>query len=85
MPGGPNGAGGMVRGGNLEGEVLEVAEDTITVDLGDSGSQTFYITDDTVVAYVEGASPLATGSTVMVMAQPSAAEAVTNASLVVVK
>src|SRR5574340_756804 len=77
------GMGGPLRGGNLEGEVIEVADDTITVSL-ESGSQTFYLDDDTVVAYVEGAGALSAGSTVMVMAAP-AADGVTTASLVVVK
>ncbi len=77
------GMGGPLRGGNLEGEVIEVADDTITVSL-DTGSQTFYLDDDTVVAYAVGAGALTAGSTVMVIAAP-AADGVTAASLVVVK
>lgn len=86
MPtGGPqaSGQGGPMRGGTLEGEVLEIAEDTLTVKL-DSGSQTFYTDTDTVTAYVEGAGTLAVGSNVMIIGQPSA-DGVTTASLVVVK
>jgi len=79
---GAPGAGGPVRGGNLKGEVIEVAEDTITVSL-DSGSQTFYVDEDTVIAYVDGAGTLAAGSQVMVVAEPST-EGVTTATLVVV-
>jgi len=79
--GGP--VGGM-RGGTLEGQVIEVAEDTITISITDGGSQTFYTDDDTVVAYVEGADALSAGSTVLVIAAP-AADAVTTASLVVVQ
>jgi hypothetical protein len=87
MPaGGPQGSGqaGPMRGGTLEGEVLEIADDTLTVRL-DSGSQTFYTDADTVIAYVKGAGDLTTGSTVMIMATPSGADGVTTASLVVVK
>lgn len=78
------GNGGPVRGGNLEGEVIEYAGDTLTLSVGDSGSQTVYLDEDTVIAYAEGAGELAAGSTVMVMATP-AADSVTTASLVVVK
>lgn len=77
------GAGGPMRGGTLEGEVVEVADGTITVKIG-SGSQTFYTDEETVFAYAEGAGELAAGSTVMVIATPSA-DGVTAASLVVVK
>lgn len=77
------GQGGPMRGGMLEGEVLEVAEGTLTIKV-DSGSQTFYTDADTVFAYVEGAGELAAGSTVMVVATP-AADGVTTASLVVVQ
>jgi hypothetical protein len=76
------GQGGPARGGNLEGEVIEVAADTITISVG-SGSQTIYIDENTVVAYVEGAGTLAAGSTVMVQADPTT-EGVTTATLVVV-
>ncbi len=76
------GQGGPMRGGNLEGEVIEVADDTITISL-DSGSQTLYLDEDTVVAYAEGAGDLTAGSLVMVQAEP-AADGVTTATLVVV-
>jgi hypothetical protein len=75
--------GGPMRGGTLEGEVVEVAEGTLTIKI-ESGSQTFYTDEDTVLAYVEGAGELTTGATVMVIATPSA-DGVTSASLVVVK
>lgn len=66
----PDGAqGGPARGGNLEGEVLEVADDSITISL-DSGSQTIYLDEDTVIAYVKGAADLAVGSQVMVISTP---------------
>ncbi|MDZ4166508.1 MAG: DUF5666 domain-containing protein [Coriobacteriia bacterium] len=82
MPAGA-GQGGPVRGGNLEGEVVEVADDSITVKL-DSGSQTFYTDEDTVVAYAEGAGALAPGSAVMVFAG-SSSDGVATATLLVVK
>lgn len=78
-----DGMGGPMRGGTLEGEVVEVAEGTLTIKI-ESGSQTFYTDEDTVLAYVEGAGELTTGATVMVIATPSA-DGVTSASLVVVK
>lgn len=79
--GAPDGTG-AARGGSLEGEVIEAADDSITVSL-DSGSQTFYLDENTVVAYEKGAGDLAAGSNVMVIATP-AADGVTTASLVVV-
>lgn len=79
---GPTG-GGPMRGGTLDGEVIEVADDTMTLSL-DTGSQTVYTDADTLVAYVEGAATLGAGSQVMVIAQP-AADGVTTATVVVVK
>lgn len=75
---------GPMRGGTLEGEVIEVADDTITISIAEGGSQTFYTDEDTVFAYVAGAGELAAGSSVMIVAAP-AADAVTTASLVVVQ
>jgi hypothetical protein len=77
------GRGGPMRGGTLEGEVIEVADDTITLTVNDTGSQTVYTDADTTVAYVEGAPALAAGSQVMIIAEPST-DGVTTASLVVV-
>lgn len=79
---GAAGAGGPARGGNLEGEVVEVAADTITLKL-DSGSQTVYTDADTVIAKQDGAGDLAAGATVLVFSQPSA-DGVNTASVVVV-
>jgi len=78
----PVGAGGPTRGGSLEGEVIEVTDDTITLSVG-TGSQTIYIDENTVVGFEEGAGGLASGASVMVIAEP-AAEGVTTASLLVV-
>lgn len=80
-PGG--GAGGPARGGQLEGEVVDFAADSLTIKL-ESGSQNVYYDGDTVIAYQEGAGKLAAGSQVMVIAEP-AADGVTNASAIVVK
>jgi hypothetical protein len=81
MPGGNMGS----MGGLIDGEVIEVAPDSITVSVGDAGSsQTFYTDTDTVIAYAEGAGELAAGSVVMVSGQPEP-DGVTNATLVVVK
>jgi hypothetical protein len=81
MPGG--GPGGPVRGGQLEGEVVDFAADSLTIKL-ESGSQNIYYDGDTVIAYQEGAGKLAAGSKVIVIAEP-AADGVTNASAIIVK
>jgi hypothetical protein len=77
-------AGGPMRGGTLEGEIIEVAADTITLSLENGGSQTVYTDKDTLIAYTEGAGALAAGADVVVIAEPTA-DGVTDASLVVVK
>ncbi len=77
-------AGGPMRGGTLEGKVIEVADDTITLSLEGGGSQTVYTDVDTLVAYAEDAGELAAGAQVTVVAEPTA-DGVTTASLVVVK
>jgi len=79
-PGG--GPGGPARGGQLEGEVVDLAPDSLTIKL-ESGSQNVYYDGDTVIAYEDGAGKLAAGSNVMVIAEP-AADGVTNASAIVV-
>lgn len=73
-----------MRGGTLEGEIIEVAADTITLSLENGGSQTVYTDKDTLIAYTEGAGALAAGAEVVVIAEPTA-DGVTDASLVVVK
>lgn len=79
----PTGGPGGMRGGTIDGEVLEVAQDTVTLKLT-SGSQTVYFDGDTTIAYEEGAAKLAAGSHILVIAEP-AADGVTNASVIVVK
>lgn len=84
MPaGGAAGGPGGIRGGQLEGEVLDATAEMLTIEL-ESGSQTVYLDEDTIVAYAEGATDLATGSRVVVIAEP-ATDGVTMATVVVVK
>lgn len=80
-PGG--GAGGPGRGGLLEGELTEVASDTITVKLK-NGTQNIYYDADTTIGYEEGAGKLASGSSVIVVSEP-AADGVVNATAILVK
>jgi hypothetical protein len=77
-------ASGAPRGGGLlQGEVIEVDGDALTVKV-ENGSEAVYTEDSTVIAYVEGAGKLAAGSNVMILATPTADEEVVTASLVVV-
>lgn len=76
-PGGP-------RGGLTEGEVVDVASDTVTVKVGTS-SQTIYIDDSTVIGYQEGAAKMAAGSSVLVFSQSSADNVVTAQAILVKK
>lgn len=78
-------AGGMrdPRGGVVEGEVLEVASETVTVKLADGGSQTLYTDADTVIGYAEGARGLAVGSEVLAVVEPEADGVVTAGALLV--
>lgn len=83
----PDGAmGGPARGGTLEGEVIEVTTDSVTISL-ESGSQTVHLDDATVTAYAKGAGELTAGADVLVIAIPpdSSTTRVITASLVVVK
>jgi len=84
MAGGGDRTGGPTRGGALEGEVVEVADDTITVALTDGGSQTVYTDDDTVIGYAEGAGELAAGSEVWIYSE-SETDGVTTAQAVLVQ
>lgn len=77
----PGGRGG---GGLVEGEVLDVSDDAITLKIDSGNSQTVYIDDDTLVAKAEGAGDLAAGASVLVAATPEA-DGVSTASLIVVK
>lgn len=76
---GPRGGGG----GLLEGDVIEVASDTITVKAG-TNSQTVYTDASTVIAYEEGAAKIATGSKILVFSE-RAADNVNTAQAIVVK
>lgn len=81
VPGG--GAGGPGRGGLLEGELTEVASDTITVKL-ENGTQNVYYDAETTIGYEEGAGKLAAGVSVIVVSEP-AADGVVNATAILVK
>ncbi|MDO9557889.1 MAG: hypothetical protein Q7J82_10005 [Coriobacteriia bacterium] len=78
--------GGMrtARGGILEGEVIEVADDTITIALSGGGSQTLYTDENTVVAYAEGVTEMAAGSQVLLFAEPET-DGVTTAQAIIVQ
>lgn len=80
-------AGGGMRGpggGVIEGTVLEVADDSVTIELANGGSQTVYTDDDTIVAKTEGAGELTKDADVLVVATPEA-DGVTIATAIVVK
>jgi len=82
----PGGAGGL-RGGALEGEVIELAEETVTIALADGGSQTIYIDDETVIAYEEdtAATAIAEGTSVMLFGMPEADGVMTATMLIVIE
>jgi hypothetical protein len=88
MPaGGPGGAGGPGRGGaGIEGTVVSVSDDQVTVKIASGGSQNFYVTDKTVVATAKdsNADGLEKDADVLVFAQPSA-DGVTDATAIIVK
>lgn len=84
---GSQGASGTVgargsRGGLVEGEVVDVAADSLTIKVGTS-SQTIYIDDTTVIGYAEGAAKMAAGSSILVFSQPSADNVVTAQAILV--
>lgn len=77
--------GGMRdRGGLLEGEVVDIAEDSLTLALADGGSQTIYTASDTLISYVEGAAELGSGSTVLIFSE-SEADGIQTARAIVVR
>lgn len=83
MPAGGEGMRGP-GGGGIEGTVLEVVDGTVTIELAAGGSRTVYIDEDTIVAKADGASNVAEGSEVLVLATPEA-DGVTSATAIVVK
>lgn len=82
-PGGQAAAGGS-REDLFEGQVIEVADQTVTVRLADSGSQTVYLNEGTTVARADGSSELAVGQRILVMAE-HAADGVTAAHVIVIR
>ena len=91
-PGGPMVAGqnGAAPGGGrgtqlLDGEVLSVDADSMTVKLAGGGSTKVYLSTDTVEAAAEGtAYKLEAGAEVLVFAEPEA-DGITAARAVIVK
>lgn len=73
------------RGGLIEGDVLEVVSDTVTIKLTGGDSQTVYTDANTVIGYAEGADKIAAGSPVLVFSQPSADNVVTAQAILVKK
>lgn len=74
------------RGGDIEGEVLSVATDQITVKTAAGGSQNIYVDANTVYAYAKGVTEhqLAKGDKVVVIAQPET-DGVMSATTIVIK
>ena len=81
----PGGPGRGMRGGLIEGEIVEVASDTITIALAEGGSMTVYTGSDTVLAYAEGVevAALAVGQSISISTVPEA-DGVMDATMVVV-
>jgi hypothetical protein len=86
-PTGTRGTGAPGGGGmSIEGEVLDAAADSMTVQTTNGGSQRFYLNDSTVIAFAQGAeaAAIAKGDSVIVTAQP-AADNVQTATAVIVR
>lgn len=84
---GPGGAAGGRPGGTrlLDGTVVSLSGDQLTLKLADGGSTTVYVGTDTVKATAQGATAkLAAGAKVLVVAEREA-EGVTAAKVVVVR
>lgn len=81
----PGNPGGRAGAPTLEGELVSVDEETLTLKLSGGGSATVYLEDDTVTAFATGVAEktLAPGDPVTVVAEP-AADNVMSATLVVV-
>ncbi|MRR12201.1 hypothetical protein EG835_06985 [bacterium] len=80
----PAGApGGMRGGGAIEGEIIEIAGDTITLKTENGSSQRVYTDDDTVIGYAEGTTTMDIGSKVMVIAAPEADGVITASGILV--
>ncbi|PKQ19386.1 MAG: hypothetical protein CVT66_10375 [Actinobacteria bacterium HGW-Actinobacteria-6] len=71
------------RGGLIEGEVIDVASDSLVIKLTSGGSQTVYIDADTVTGYTESTGKLAAGSTVLVFSESTADNVVTATAILV--
>ncbi len=82
--GGEAPGGGPMRGGTLEGVVVDQDADAITIELASGGSQTVYLDDETILAFAEDTGDLAVGADVLLLAEP-VADGVTTARVVVVR
>jgi len=80
--GGPGGPGG--RGGLIDGEIVEVADDSLTIALADGGSNVVGIDGETLVASVQGSDPaLAAGASVLVFSEMEAQGVVSARAIIV--
>jgi len=71
------------RGDTVAGEVIEVATDSVTIALEESGSVTVYTDSETVVAYATGADELKVGAQVVAVTEPQAEGVMTATYLIV--
>lgn len=80
--GGPGGPGG--RGGLIDGEIVEVADDSLTIALADGGSNVVGIDGETLVASVQGGDPaLVAGASVLVFSEMEAQGVVSARAIIV--
>lgn len=79
-PGGMRGSGG----GLLEGEIIDIDTETLTLSLASGGSQTIYTDDSTIISYAQGAADIAAGSEVLIFAIAEA-DSIQTAQAIVVK
>lgn len=79
-PGGMRGGGG----GLLEGEIIDIDAETLTLSLASGGSQTIYTDEATIISYAPGATDIAVGSEILVFALAEA-DSIQTAQAIVVK
>jgi len=80
MPGGPGG-----RTMSVDGEITEVATDSVIIKTTDGGSRTVYTDGETTIGYAQGVEqkPLAAGDKVIVVATPEADNVITATAVLV--
>jgi len=87
MPEGmPPGRFGGTRGGVLEGSIISIDDESVTIELEGGGSQIAYVADDTVIAFAEGSgdADLTEGASILVVGEPTG-DGILTARVVVVK